>query len=85
MLQFSQSFHQNMHGHPHNHIQQHNTAPANQSYGAFYHSVDGGSVDSSQGGGSGTGTLLEQVKKQKTQYLPLILTLCLCRIEKDVF
>lgn len=61
MLQFSQSFHQNMNGHPHNHFAQHlNTAP-NQSYNGLFNSVDGGSVDSNQVGG--TGTLLEQVKK----------------------
>lgn len=61
MLQFSQSFHQNMHGHPHNHFSQHLATAPNQSYAGLYNSVDGGSVDSTQGGG--TGTLLEQVKK----------------------
>jgi hypothetical protein len=58
MLQFSQSFHQNMHGHPHNNIGHHASAPnagGNQSY-LMFNSVDGGSIDSSQGG---TGTLLE--------------------------
>ena len=66
MLQFSQSFHQNMTGHPHNQMSHLNTAPnaGNQSY-MIFNSLDGGSVDSSQG--AGTGTLLEQVKKQKSQ------------------